>query len=147
MPRRTTGEKGRKFVSCAGCVVYREGPAGVVEVLLIKPRADSDAWGVPKGHREVGETLADCAVRETYEETGLICMPGQRLTPVDTINPREYKRVHVFLARPMGNEDPDPVMKSEVADIRWWRIDRLPRLHRYQVPLLDQAVQVLADSR
>lgn len=130
-------------MTCAGCVVYR-GNQPSIEVLLIKPRPESDAWGVPKGHCEEGESLIDCAIRETYEETGLACMPEQRLDPVDTVNPKEYKRVFVFLARHMGESEPEPVTKDEVDDIRWWPIDSLPRLHLYQIPLMQQAVQVLS---
>lgn len=132
----------KKFVRCAGCIVYRLTPDSI-DVLLIKPRADSDAWGIPKGHKEPDEDLIDCAIRETWEETGLACMPEQALDPVDTVNPREYKRLHAFLARHMGDERPDPVMKQEVDDIQWWPIDSLPRLHRYQISLLDQACEML----
>lgn len=28
-------------------------------------------WGLPKGHVEENETTQDCAIRETYEETGI----------------------------------------------------------------------------
>lgn len=135
--------KERKHVTCAGCIVYRLVGAAP-EVLLIKPFADNDAWGIPKGHMDPGESLVDCAIRETYEETGLVCMPERRLSPVDTVNPREYKRVYTFLARHMGDAEPDPVMKDEVADIKWWSILDLPSIHRYQVPLLEQAVEILS---
>jgi 8-oxo-dGTP pyrophosphatase MutT (NUDIX family) len=47
-------------------------------VLLIK-RSDNGSWAVPAGGMELGETVRQCAIRETYEETGLT---PTRLTPV-----------------------------------------------------------------
>ena len=39
-------------------------------MLLIR-RSDNGRWAVPAGAMELGESIADCAVRELYEETGL----------------------------------------------------------------------------
>lgn len=39
--------------------------------VLMQRRGDSGNWSLPGGIMEVGETLEDCAVRETREETGL----------------------------------------------------------------------------
>ncbi|MEU6190325.1 NUDIX domain-containing protein [Nocardia sp. NPDC047038] len=39
--------------------------------VLMQRRDDSGNWSLPGGIMEVGETLEDCAVRETREETGL----------------------------------------------------------------------------
>jgi len=136
-------DKKRKFVTAAGCVVYRVLPEDV-HVLLIKPRKESDAWGIPKGRRDPDDkTLIDCAIRETYEETGLACMPAEKLTPVFTKNPREIKKVHAYLARHMGDPTPNPITVDEVDDIQWFSIKQLPRMHRYQVPLMDEAILVL----
>lgn len=129
-------------MTCAGCVVYRTTPDGI-EVLLIKPRQSVDAWGIPKGHMEEGESLIDCAIRETWEETGLACMPEKKLDPVDTINPHEYKRVHAFLARHMGDSRLEPITEEEVDEIKWWPLDDLPKIHRYQVSMMQQAVSLL----
>ena len=49
--------------SC-GCLVINDGKA-----LLVKMR--SGIWMFPKGHVEKGESLLQCAVRETKEETGI----------------------------------------------------------------------------
>jgi predicted NUDIX family NTP pyrophosphohydrolase len=57
----------------AGCLVTREGTAGL-EVLLVHPRRASfqrPLFGIPKGLVEKGEGLEQAAVRETLEETGL----------------------------------------------------------------------------
>jgi ADP-ribose pyrophosphatase YjhB (NUDIX family) len=43
-------------------------------VLLIR-RGDGQGWSLPGGIMEPGERIADCAVRETREETGLEVEP------------------------------------------------------------------------
>jgi ADP-ribose pyrophosphatase YjhB (NUDIX family) len=42
------------------------------EVLLIR-RSDNDNWAVPGGAIDLGESLVQAAVRETREETGVVC--------------------------------------------------------------------------
>lgn len=39
-------------------------------VLMIR-RSDNDLWALPGGGMEIGETVSECVVRETKEETGL----------------------------------------------------------------------------
>jgi 8-oxo-(d)GTP phosphatase len=55
-------------VEAAGVLLWRRGPDGL-EVLMVRS-AKHGEWGWPKGRREPGETLPECAVRETVEETG-----------------------------------------------------------------------------
>ena len=50
-----------------------------LELLLIH-RQRYDDWSWPKGKLDKGETLAECAVREVYEEVGLPITLGIRLT-------------------------------------------------------------------
>src|SRR5262245_12754349 len=46
--------------------------------LLLQQRGDRGGpWGLPGGAMEVGETVAECAVRETLEETGLLVEPQE----------------------------------------------------------------------
>ncbi len=133
----------KKLVVCAGCIVYRN-ILTQPEILLIQPREYPIEWGIPKGHMdESDKSIKECAIRETYEETGLICFPVAELTPVYTSNPREIKRVHAYLARQLGDYKPAPLTPEEVFDIRWFDIDNLPRIHRYQVNLLEEAKTVL----
>ncbi|MRH90006.1 NUDIX domain-containing protein [Nocardia sp. SYP-A9097] len=39
--------------------------------VLMQRRGDSGNWSLPGGAMEIGETLEQCAIRETKEETGL----------------------------------------------------------------------------
>lgn len=40
--------------------------------ILIASRTDNDEWCIPGGSLEVGESLTHCAIRETFEETGIV---------------------------------------------------------------------------
>lgn len=42
------------------------------QILLIR-RTDNDNWSLPGGAMDLGETIADAAVREVEEETGIRC--------------------------------------------------------------------------
>ncbi|MEU2036859.1 NUDIX domain-containing protein [Nocardia amamiensis] len=46
-------------------IIDREG------AILMQRRADSGNWSLPGGTMEIGETLEQCVIRETKEETGL----------------------------------------------------------------------------
>jgi 8-oxo-dGTP pyrophosphatase MutT (NUDIX family) len=60
--------KPAKHEISAGGIIYRNR-AGQIEVFFIKD--PFGRWTFPKGHQEIGETLAETAVREIKEETNL----------------------------------------------------------------------------
>lgn len=114
------------------------------QVLLIKQFSHKEAWGIPKGHIDEGETFEDCAIRETREETGVEVRLEQRLPDMVTVYRDEHKQVVSFLAQPIGADEPncsDP--DCEVADVRWFDIDKLPNLHVYQRSMMQVAVELL----
>jgi 8-oxo-dGTP pyrophosphatase MutT (NUDIX family) len=39
--------------------------------ILLQRRRDTGQWALPMGKQELGETIAECAIRETKEETGV----------------------------------------------------------------------------
>ena len=82
----------RKEKSC-GCIVINNG-----EVLLVKHNDGHIAF--PKGHIENGETEEQCALRETYEETGLKVkiIKGYRYTQTYFVKQDVLKEVVYFLA-------------------------------------------------
>ncbi|MEV0810512.1 NUDIX domain-containing protein [Micromonospora sp. NPDC050200] len=63
--RALAGDRTLMFVGARAVVRDNAG-----RVLLIQ-RSDNGHWALPAGAMELGESIADCAVREVREETGL----------------------------------------------------------------------------
>ncbi|GAB3964757.1 NUDIX domain-containing protein [Plantactinospora veratri] len=63
--RALAGDRTLMFVGARGVVRDTAG-----QVLLIE-RSDNGYWALPAGAMELGESIAECAVREVWEETGL----------------------------------------------------------------------------
>ncbi|MFD3552687.1 NUDIX hydrolase [Streptomyces goshikiensis] len=55
------------LVPAASAVVVDEGGR-----VLLQRRTDNGMWALPGGRMELGESIGECAVRETFEETGVI---------------------------------------------------------------------------
>lgn len=63
--RALAGDRTLLFVGARAVVRDEQG-----RVLMIQ-RSDNGHWAMPAGAMELGESIADCAVREVWEETGL----------------------------------------------------------------------------
>lgn len=83
----------KKEKSC-GCIVIDKG-----KVLLVKQNDGHTAF--PKGHIEKGETEEQCALRETFEETGLKVkiIKGYRYIQTYFVKQDVLKEVVYFLAK------------------------------------------------
>ena len=91
-----------KIKRAAGCVVYRYDAQGALWVLLILDRYAK--WTIPKGHLEDGETDAEAAVREVFEETGIHGELGPLIGRIEYSvlskkGQRRLKQVAFFLLR------------------------------------------------
>lgn len=124
-----------KVTSC-GAITWRLCE-GRPQILLIKQFEHNDAWSIPKGHINEGESIEDCAMREVKEETGVDIVLEMRLSDTVVNIKGGTKTVVAFLARPEGT----PVINlenthCEVADARWFDVDALPELQFYQRELI-----------
>jgi ADP-ribose pyrophosphatase YjhB (NUDIX family) len=102
-------------------------------VLLIH-RTDNDLWAIPGGAQEFGEYIAETAVRETLEESGIetevIGLVGIYTNPNHKV---EYSDGEVrqqfsicFRARPVGGELRP---SDESSEVKWVAQDQLDSLN------------------
>ncbi len=105
------------------------------QIVLIR-REDFAVWALPAGEVEAGESLAQAAIREAREETGLT-VELTRLVGVYSRPQWWGGGMHsvLFAARPVGGVfAPDP---AEVTDIGYFAPDALPipfsRIHHQLV--------------
>ncbi len=126
MPRRIdyyddpAAPEPNSLVPAAVAVVAREDGA----VLLIR-RTDNGNWALPGGAIEMNESIADAAIRETFEETGIQVevtgLLGVYSDPRHVIhftsNDEVRREFSVALtARPVGGA---PTPSSESSEVRW----------------------------
>ncbi|MGW1197292.1 NUDIX domain-containing protein [Streptomyces sp. NPDC002536] len=104
--------------------------------ILLQRRRDNGMWALPGGAMNIGESLADCAVRETKEETGLdVEVTGIIGTYSDPRHVFAYDDGEVrqefsicFLARPVPAAQ-ELMVSHESTDVRWFapeEVDDLP---------------------
>lgn len=134
-------DNGHPRATCPACGwIYYRNPvpaAGVLlgrggDILLVKRRYEprAGAWCLPAGFMEYGETPEHCAVRETREETGLVC----RLTGLFGVyagfdDPRVRAVLVVYTAEPAGGRLRPG---DDAIATRWFPVGRLPRSIAFQ---------------
>jgi 8-oxo-dGTP diphosphatase len=90
-------------------------------VLLVrKPRS---RWTLPGGKVENGETIADAAMRELYEETGLGVDGLLYLMELETSSTRH----HVYEASVLNTDEARPL--NEIFDCMWYPLDAVQNLN------------------
>ncbi len=100
-------------------------------ILLIQ-RADNKLWAMPGGALEVGETPAEGAMREAFEETGVACeltgFAGVWDSRLCGTTSRHHLYQFVFVGRPLTNTPPAPPSHAnEVLDVGWFAKGNLPK--------------------
>ncbi|MDO4492299.1 MAG: NUDIX domain-containing protein [Clostridia bacterium] len=84
-------------------------------VLMVQSRK---GWSFPKGHWEKGESPAQCAERETFEETGVRVRVNTAFVSVSPdANGESDRNVYFFIAE--SPEGPVPPQTAEVPAVEW----------------------------
>jgi|SRR5580658_7778426 8-oxo-dGTP pyrophosphatase MutT (NUDIX family) len=112
-------------------------------VVLGRYASQSD-WTLPGGVIDPAEQPADAAVRECYEETGIVALP-EALSSITVselvLHPSGDLSQHLditFRCRAVGGQAQPG--DGEFEEVRWHRIDELPAMSAYNLDLLCQAV-------
>lgn len=100
------------------------------EVLLIR-RSDNDNWAVPGGAVDLGESVAQAAVRETQEESGIDCQitgvigiySDPKHVILYTSNGEVRQEFSILLTATATGGQPTP--SSESSDVRWVKVGEL----------------------
>ncbi len=92
--------------------------------ILLTKREDFEVWCLPGGHTEPGESIAQTAIREAYEETGLTVRLQHLVGLYSRPAWKHGHNVALFCAEVVeGNMTPQV---EEVIDIGWFGLDELP---------------------
>lgn len=107
----------------AGVLLFRQGPSGAPEFLLVHPggpywaKRDLGAWSIPKGQIEDGEDPRDCALREMGEELGpAASLALEQLITLGSVRQRAGKVVEAWA----GEADFDTTqLDSNTFEMEW----------------------------
>ena len=117
-------------------------------VLLIERKGEPFAgrWALPGGFVEEGERLADAAVRELEEETGLTVGELEQLFTAGDPgrDPRGWTVSVVFLSR-IDARKAKAVAGDDAAKVEWFRLDKLPELAFDHAMILGRVKARLSD--
>ena len=123
---------GRRWAVRAIAPSYTVGVMCIVErsdgAILLVRHLYRHKWGVPGGLLERGESPADAAQREAFEEVNLkVELVGE---PAVVVDPVPQRVDIVYRATPAVGTDLDSIEPSsaEIVEARWFPFDSLPEL-------------------
>ena len=114
----------QKAEKCGGIIINPD----MTRVLCVLNRQSFEKgekkWGLPKGHRSPGEDVAECALREIYEETSLQ-FDRKRLDRSCIIHNNVYFVIHVqFDYTTLCSTD-----SNEICKVEWKTLEELSTMN------------------
>lgn len=136
-------------VSAGGFVISKHDP-NLVALMARFNRGGKLEWCIPKGHLENQETKEQAAIREVFEETGLVSeiidYLGELSYQFIQSGTRISKTVHVYLLQQVDGElsmENDP--HNEASQLEWVQVPQLlARLsHGNEKRIAEKAIELI----
>lgn len=118
-----------------GVIVVRQG-----KVLIGRRNGKNgyNTWSMPGGHLDVGETPEDTAVREVFEETGLVVANPQFIGYTNDIFPEAHKHyLTLWVAVEYTSGKPRVTDTHEMDAFKWVGLAELNQKHNLFLPLVN----------
>jgi len=90
------------------------------KILLVQSRGQM--WGPPKGTIQDNETIDECAIREVFEETGLVLSPSQFLGKTIVKNKAMYYTTEI---KETDINPQNHIKDNDANGIGWFNVDCL----------------------
>ena len=133
----------------AGCLV-RAAFDGVTRYLIVHPSGGYNRrapWSIPKGLVEPGEDVEAAALRETREETGLVC---RIVAPLGEMRYRKSRKIVVAFLAELLSPVASPVIEPADGEIDRAEFvtaeEARARLHPDQAVFVDRALGQAVDG-
>lgn len=130
-----------KIEICAGTVTLNS----LNQLLLVRP-SNRNAWAIPKGHVEPGESWTEAAQRETFEETRVRVTIIEQLQDFSVHTSASHKTVKTFLARADDDAAPNPD-GFENAEASYFDLSDLPKIIPSQREWLMNTIAIIQATR
>lgn len=92
--------------------------------ILLTQREDFETWILPSGGVDDGESLAQAAIRETKEETGLDVELTRLVGVYSRLSNMPSVHAVLFAAKPIGGEI--QCQEGETIAVQWFDFDKIP---------------------
>jgi len=133
------------LMRAAGGVICRGAEHGRFEVAILH-RPHREDWSFPKGKLDPGESFEDCALRETWEETGFRCRLERFVGTTEYIHRKGRPKIVAYWL--MSVVSGEFTVNPEADDLRWVTLEEAAELVTYDRDReLLELVAALADSR
>ena len=111
--------------SC-GCIVFNNGKVLVEKSL-------HGFYGFPKGHIEEGESYEECAVRETFEETGIkVFIDPKYSFKVTYLLQEKYPKQVIYFIAFLNGSDQIEIQESEVESACWVDVSKVREMLSFE---------------
>lgn len=118
------------IIKKAGCILI---DCDKKKIALVYRKEQKD-YTFPKGHLEEGETLEECAIRETEEETGRICIiDNSKELPILTYKNKNNDIVEIKFFIGIDKNKTDQIFEDNlIHNLEWFYIEKIEEKITYK---------------